>query len=346
MDEFDFIEQIRRRTLKKHSFDGLRIGIGDDAAVVRHDRDSDFVITADLLVEDVDFRRAYSPPHLIGHKALAVSLSDIAAMGARPRFCLLSVGVPRVVWRTKFLDEFYKGFLALAEEHNVALIGGDVSQTRERIVIDSIVIGEVKRDQAVRRSGAKVSDIIFVTGALGGAAAGLRLFESGARYSPCKKSLKRKSAKVDVRRSMMLRQLAPEPRVSLGEFLGRERMASAIIDVSDGLSSDLAHLCRASGVGARINAELIPVDERISHLRHEDFRSNDSLELALHGGEDYELLFTARPREAHTLSEEIDGISITRIGEITSEAERIEIIQNSRVRLLKPRGFTHFQRSK
>jgi thiamine-monophosphate kinase len=345
-DEFDFIEQIRRRALKKHSFGGLLLGIGDDAAIVRHDRDSDFLVTADLLVEDVDFRRAYSPPRLLGHKALAVSLSDIAAMGARPRFCLLSVGVPRKVWRTKFLDEFYEGFFALAEKYKVALIGGDISQTPERIVIDSIVTGEVKRNRAVRRSGAKAGDIIFVTGALGGAAAGLHLLESGARYFLNRKSLKRKSTKIDACRNLMLRQLAPEPRTAWGEFLGRERLASAMIDLSDGLSSDLAHLCRASGVGARINAELISIDARISNLRHEDFNSDDALELALHGGEDYELIFTARPRALSRLPNAINRVPITRIGEITNQEGRIELIQNSRVKLLKPRGFKHFRRAK
>lgn len=344
MNEFDFINAIRQRASRRVG--GLAVGIGDDAAVVRHGRDSDFIVTADLLVEDVDFRRAYSPPRLIGHKALAVSLSDIAAMGARPRFCLLSAGVPRDVWRTKFLDEFYEGFFALAEKHKVALIGGDVSRTPERIVIDSIVIGETKRNGAVLRSGARVGDTIFVTGALGGAAAGLRLLESGARFVRQKK-LKRTRAKDNVKHDLMLRQLAPDARTAWGEFLGRERLASAMIDISDGLSSDLAHLCRASGVGAAIDAELIPVDPRISNLKFEisNYEKADALQFALHGGEDYELLFAARPRAMRALPEAIDGVPVTRIGKITDKVDRIEIIQDSRVRLLKPLGFTHFRRT-
>src|SRR5207237_1208264 len=166
----------RRARRLRHPAD-LSHGIGDDAAVIAQTAGRDTVITADLLVEDIDFHRATTPPAALGHKALAVSLSDIAAMGARPRWALLSVGVPARIWRTRFLDEFYEGFFALAEQTGVALVGGDVSRTPERIVIDSIVLGETRRGRAITRDGPRAGDQIFVTGTLGGAAAGLQELE-------------------------------------------------------------------------------------------------------------------------------------------------------------------------
>src|SRR5205085_4262606 len=152
--------------------------IGDDAAVFMQRTGYETVITADLLIEDIDFRRAHTDARALGHKALALSLSDSAAMGARPRYALLSVGVPADVWRTRWLDQFYEGFFALAARTGVVLIGGDVSRTPERIVIDSIVLGETRRGRAVLRNGARPGDQLFVTGTLGGASAGLSLLES------------------------------------------------------------------------------------------------------------------------------------------------------------------------
>ncbi|MGB7925682.1 MAG: thiamine-phosphate kinase [Pyrinomonadaceae bacterium] len=340
--EFDFINRIRRRALKQHhtakdSDSSLCLGIGDDAAVVRQFSGRESVITADLLVEDVDFRRDTIPARLLGHKALAVSLSDIAAMGARPRWALLSVGVPRDIWRSRFLEEFYEGFFALASEHGVTLIGGDVSRTPDRIVIDSIVLGEAARGRAVLRSGAQAGDHIFVTGTLGGSAAGLRLIEGGARL--LKRASRRREAQATER--LLLRHLRPQPRVEWGAALGRARLATAMIDISDGLSSDLAHLCRESKVGALLEASRIPVDPLIAQVRASDI---DPLSLALHGGEDFELLFTVRPRSLARLPQEIDGARITYIGDVTNETGRIRLASEGRARILKPEGFTHFGR--
>src|SRR5437016_868851 len=253
--EFDFINDIRRRSNKKETAistdssssvfsdsSSLSCGIGDDAVVIKQLTARDTVITTDLLVEEIDFRRDSTRPHLLGHKALAVSLSDIAAMGAQPRWALLSIGIPLDVWDSDFVDQFYEGFFALAQRYNVRLIGGDVSRTPEKIVIDSIVLGECRSGHAVARSGAKPGDQLFVTGLLGGSAAGLRLMERGARLQKLGVS-DGDSRSIE---QLLLRQLRPEPRVGWGVVLGQERLASSMIDLSDGLSSDLHHLCQES----------------------------------------------------------------------------------------------------
>ncbi|HET8783693.1 MAG TPA: thiamine-phosphate kinase, partial [Pyrinomonadaceae bacterium] len=242
-DEFEFIRALRERAGTSSSV----TGIGDDAAVFHVAPGKETVITTDLLIEDVDFRRTTTPPYLLGHKALAVSLSDIAAMGARPRWSLISIGVPGEVWQTDFADRLYSGLFELANRYDVQLIGGDTSRTEEKIVIDSIVLGECATGAAVKRSGAKPGDQIFVTGSLGAAAAGLRLVERGAHLD---------SEKLD---HLLLRQLRPEPRVGWGIVLGDEKLATSMIDISDGLSSDLNHLCAASGVGALIESSLLPI---------------------------------------------------------------------------------------
>ncbi len=349
--EFDFIESLRRKALNSRAAkrlsssliphpsslaSSLLSGIGDDAAVISQRTGRDTVITTDLLVEDVDFRLATTTPELLGHKALAVSLSDVAAMGALPRWALLSIGVPERIWRSSFPDKFYKGFFALADRYGVMLVGGDVSRTPERVVIDSIVLGEAIHRRALLRSGARAGDHIFVTGSLGGAAAGLLLLEREATGSAT-----RRRRRVAAAEQAILRHLRPEPRVAWGEFLGESKLATAMIDVSDGLSSDLAHLCRESRVGADVEATRIPMDDALVRLAPE--LQLDPLALALDGGEDFELLFTVCPRDLKRLPRVMDGVPATYIGDITHDQRgRIRLHEGRRSRLLKPRGFRHF----
>jgi thiamine-monophosphate kinase len=351
--EFDFINRIRRRALKRRSTTvsanssstvrhpslgtSLLVGIGDDAAVIKQAAERETVITADLLVEDIDFRRDTTEAHLLGHKALAVSLSDIAAMGARPRWALLSLGVPREVWDTDFVDDFYEGFFALAENYDVALIGGDVSRTPAAIVVDSVVLGETMSGRAVLRRGARPGDHIFVTGTLGGAAAGLRLLERGTRF---RKSVGPTSEEQRDVEQLLLRQLRPSPRVGWGVLLGAEQLATAMIDLSDGLSSDLTHLCRESRAGALLEAARLPINPAVSRICGR--RSLDPLALALDGGEDFELLFTVSPRDLRRLPRKVDGVRATYIGDVTRETERIRILEGRRKWTLRPAGFTHF----
>lgn len=325
--EFEFIDSLRRR---------FGAAIGDDAAVIRTSADKELVITTDLLVEDIDFRRTTAPALLLGHKALAVSLSDIAAMGARPRWSLISIGVPDDVWQSEFVDQFYEGLTSLANRYDVQLIGGDTSRTNEKIVIDSIVLGETSAGKAVQRAGAQPGDQIFVTGSLGGAAAGLRLIERGAHLAE-QNLAGEDSQKID---HVLLRQLRPEARVGWGIVLGEERLASSMIDISDGLSSDLNHLCTASGAGARIESSSLPIDHQVVELCGR--RALDPLQLALHGGEDFELLFTVNAESVGRLPRKVDGVGITRIGEVRNHTDGVKISEGSRVWELNPGGWKHF----
>ncbi len=357
--EFDFISSIKQRAAAARSTQtgGLVHGIGDDAAVFHGRNGYDSVITADLLVEDIDFRRNSSRPLDIGYKALIVSLSDIAAMGARPRFALLSLGLPPDIWQTPFAMQLPEGFLQAAREFQVTLIGGDVSRTPAHIVIDSIVTGDARRGRAVLRSGARPGDQFYVTGTLGAAAAGLQLLERA-------RTLRTDAARTRLLKgcdNLIARQTRPTPRVECGALLGEDRLASAMIDLSDGLASDLAHLCAASGVGAHIEAAQLPIEPRLKRIGtlndHPLTRAlqADALNLALSGGEDFELLFTVRPRNAPRLSQRLGGVRLTRIGTVMEASEGVRITHDdsrgsshdssrgSRTEILRPSGFEHFK---
>ncbi len=346
MNEFDFIQKIRDRVAAKRAdsslithHSSLITGIGDDAAVIRSAGNKDFVVTTDLLIEEVDFRRESTSPEMLGHKALAVSLSDIAAMAARARWALLSIGLPPDVWESGFAERLYDGYLALAETYGVELAGGDVSRTPDKIAIDSIVIGECDSGRAVLRRGAAPGDQIFVTGFLGDAAAGLRLIERGTRVHNASGPKRLEEHSVD---RLLLRQLRPDPRVGWGLLLGEQQLATAMIDISDGLSSDLNHLCKESGVGAVIDAGHIPIDGLVSEICGR--RALDPLMLALHGGEDFELLFTVKPENVSKLPKRVDGIPVTAIGEIKEQAYGVKISEGPRIWNLEPGGWQHFAR--
>ena len=374
MNEFEFIRNLREQTRSRHHSARVINGIGDDASVITQRASRDLIVTTDLIVEGVDFYRDTTSARMLGHKALAVSLSDIAAMGARPLWSLLSIGMPAETWRDKFKNEFYEGYFALADQYGVTLSGGDVSETKTGIVIDSIVIGEVVSGAAVLRSGARPGDQIFVTGTLGGAAAGLKLIEMGAQVrrqvaggrqqeagdagqesvppavaggldasSQESESSQQPSAERSEEaaiETLLLRQLSPSPRVGWGIVLGEEHLAGAMIDISDGLSSDLKQLCDESNVGALIQSDALPLDEDVVRLCGR--RALDPLALALHGGEDFELLFTVSPDNAAGLPKRVDSVGISCIGEITKEPRKIRIAEKNRVWELEPQGFEHF----
>lgn len=324
--EFEFIGKLKNKINPAYS----KTGIGDDCAVLPKDSKTDLVITADLLIENIDFRLAWTTPEFIGHKSLAVSLSDIAAAGANPVWSMTSIGIPKRIWKTDFVERFYDGYLKLAEKFDVELIGGDVSETPDKIVIDSIVAGETKRGKAVLRSGANPGDLIFVTGELGGAAGGLKLLEEGCRYD---------SSKSGKQKKLLLRQLQPLPRIEAGLFLSETDSASSMIDLSDGLSSDLMHICRASNVGAKIFADKIPVDKNLK-VAADTF--SEKINLALNGGEDFELLFTVPEKKIFQFEKRIENRKFSHIGEVTANVAGIELITGDKARLLSPKGFRHF----
>jgi thiamine-monophosphate kinase len=347
MNEFDFINKLRARVAAKQRSDSSLIthysllvqGIGDDAAVIRSTGGKDSVVTTDLLIEEIDFRRETTTPELLGHKALAVSLSDIAAMGARARWGFVSIGLPADVWESGFAEQLYDGYLALADRYGVELAGGDVSRTTEKIVIDSMLIGECNSERAVLRRGATPGDQIFVTGFLGDAAAGLRLIERGARVHTASGPKRLEEHSID---RLLLRQLRPDPRVGWGLLLGEQQLASAMIDISDGLSSDLNHLCKESNVGAVIEAAQIPIDQLVTEICGR--RALDPLMLALHGGEDFELLFTIKPENVGRLPKRVDGVAITCIGTIKEHSYGVQISEGARVWNLEPGGWEHFRK--
>ena len=315
--EFDFIRYIKKSFRLK--------AIGDDCAILPKDEGSDLIVTADLLVEDVDFRLEWASPEDLGHKALSVSLSDIAAMGGTPVWAMLTIGVPGKLWETDFVKRFYEDWNDLAAEFGVELVGGDISRSPDRFVVDSIVGGEVPKGKAILRSGARPGDAIFVSGSLGGAAGGLKLLNSDARLS---------DAKEDWQRRLLARQLRPTPRIELGKWLLANSIASAMIDLSDGLSSDLRHICDASGVGADLDASLLPIDEDLKYLAGSD----EILTLALNGGEDFELLFTVAEEKIFLL----ENRDVSRIGTVTENVSVVRLSDGERTVDLQPSGYRHF----
>jgi len=338
--EFDFIKRIRDQAAKASAPD-LVLGIGDDAAILREREDRETLVTVDLLVEAVDFRLEYAPPRRLGHRALAVSLSDIAAMGGAPAFSLLTLGIPKQFQITNtgsqiFFEEFFTGYFALAEKHSVNLIGGDISSTPDHMTIDSIVIGHCEAGKAVRRGGAKIGDAIYLTGAVGASAAGLRLLLDGARVNENEDSLAQSALRAHLR---------PEPRVAFGQRIGGRGLAHSMIDISDGLAQDLAHICVESGVAAIVDFDSVPVADEVGLISK---GTEAALEFAVYGGEDFELLLTASRDDEDGLAEiaACYGVKLSRIGEIMPAHQgRPELLlrRGGEVKPLSIRGFDHFR---
>lgn len=303
----------------------MRLGIGDDAALVEVAPGHELVLTTDLSIEDIHFSRRLHPPRSVGHRALARSLSDIAAMGGTPRFALVSLALFRKTSRS-WLEQFYAGAFALAARFGVAVVGGDTAVVSRKTLIDVVVAGEVERARALRRTGARPGDQLWVSGRLGLAALGLRWLKTRGR-------LRGESARA------VRAHLFPEPRCILGRFLGEKRLASALIDLSDGLSTDLAHLCGASGVGARVWANRIPAPEVSA-----ESRGKGLLDLALHGGEDYELLFTVRPGKVSEIPRRFQGVPLHHIGEVSRSEDLVLIRPNGKEEPLRSGGYDHFRK--
>jgi thiamine-monophosphate kinase len=307
------------------------IGIGDDAAALRVLPASLLLATTDMLVEHVHFDLSFTDFYSLGWKSAAVNLSDIAAMGGIPRFCLTALGIPRHIAAER-ITEFYRGFNALARSHKAVLVGGDTCLSRSGLIISITVLGETKKAALLTRSGARPGDSVFVTGTLGDSASGLEIL---------KKRVKRQGAEGRGREENKLIQkhLRPMPRIAAGRKLALSGCASAMIDISDGLSSDLAHICEQSRVGAELYADTIPLSCDI--LREAGRLKEAPLEYALSGGEDYELLFTAPPARIKKLRSL--RLPVTEIGMIV-RGKDLSLIDGAGKRTpLTPRGYEHFR---
>lgn len=352
LGELGLIEQIRRGFSAGSK--AITLGIGDDCAILRPQDGSEVLVTTDFTLEGRHFRRDLHPPESVGHRCLARGLSDIAAMGATPLAAFLSLALPGTMlakpagreWTARFLS----GLRSLADLHRVPLAGGDTAESpggrkgrgnnglrkdglgrNGLILADIVLVGTAPKGQALRRSGGLAGDALYVTGHLGGAAAELSAV-LGRR---------RRILKVDTTETHP--HLFPEPRLDTGEALLRRRLATACIDLSDGLSTDLAHLCQASGVNAEIDQAALPIHPLASKLG-----AAAALEAALHGGEDYELLFAAPA--SIPIPSSLAGVPITRIGSLTRPRSGRPLMtlvagDGSRVEL-QPGGWEHFSAEK
>ena len=323
VSENELIERVRRRFPSAGS--RLPTGIGDDAAVLRPRPGTELVVTTDAFLENVHFLRKIHPPDAAGYKAVARATSDIAAMGARARYLFLTLGLPKES-AGAWLDRFLGGMARAARRFGLTLAGGDTT-LYSSFVASLTVIGEVDRGRAILRSGARPGDVLYVSGKLGEAEFGWRLVQAGLHRQKRWAEFLRK-------------HFYPEPRLALGAWLAARRYASAMIDTSDGLSTDLKHVCTASGVGAVIRSEQIPLPQVPLGLGRLQL---DALDLALNGGEDYEVLFTVPKKLAARLPGSVRGVPITAIGEITRSRQirLVDVAGNSKV--LQPGGWDPFR---
>ena len=325
LTERELVSRIQRRLSPAPPW--VAVGIGDDAAVVESERNRLEVVTVDAVVEGVHFDRRFTPPDAIGHRALAVNLSDLAAMGAAPRFALLSFLLPDDLPVDHF-DAIVGGIASLAASERVTVVGGNLTRTPGPLAIDITATGTVKRRSVMTRGGARPGDFVYLTGSIGAAAAGLRMLRDGA---------------IPLAESCVERYLRPAARLRAGLLLGRNRAASACVDLSDGLADGAARIAEASGVGMTIDASALPIDADARLLF--DGLGVDAVSAAVGGGDDYELLFTVPPRMRGRLRSVIDrcAVPLTRIGVCTADGALLVGGAPDGLLTPLPAGFTHFR---
>jgi thiamine-monophosphate kinase len=313
----------------------LVLGIGDDCAILRPPRGHEVLVTTDFSLEGRHFLRSLHPPESVGHRVLARGLSDLAAMGAKPLAAFLSLALPAdLVTGRKgraWLARFFAGFNALAGAHSLPLAGGDTSESpSNHILADIVLLGSAPAGRALRRSGARAGDALYVTGFLGGSAAEFAALQGRSRLSSSRGAPQETDPNPHP-------HLYPQPRIAVGQALLSRGLARACIDLSDGLSTDLSHLCQESRLGAEIHAEALPIHFLAA-------AAPDPLGLALHGGEDYELLFAARPsvRIPHSIA----GVPIAHVGTLTRRKAITLLDAQKRRKPLAPAGWEHFTRKR
>lgn len=318
-------ESARPPSKKRAKLASLPLGIGDDAALFHPLPGHETVLTCDWFLEGTHFLRHKHPPDSIGWKCLARAMSDVAAMGGVPRCFLLSLALPTSL-TGRWLDDFLGGLRRASRKFQCVLAGGDTTR-RDQILINVTVVGEVRKRRALSRSGAHPGDFLYVSGRLGEAELGLRLLQLS-------------KVRVNSADPLVRKHLYPEPRLALGQWLAGKRLATAMMDLSDGLSSDLPRLCAASGVGARLLASQIPGAQLPIRNRK---GGADPLQPALHGGDDYELLFTIPADRRKMVPRSFRGVPLTQIGIITFEQKIVLVDENARELPLPPRGWDPFR---
>ncbi len=324
--EGGLLQRIARATKPPKPKGSLRLGLGDDAALWAPRAGFETILTCDWFLEGSHFLRGVHPPDSVGWKCLARAVSDVAAMGGEPKCFLLSLALP-LSQTGRWLDQFLRGLRRAATRLGCQLAGGDTTR-RDQILINIMVIGEVRAGKAVLRSDAKAGDLIFVSGRLGEAEFGLRSLRGGRTAN------RRGSPSVK-------KHLYPEPRLALGQWLSKTGIATAMMDLSDGLSSDLPRLCAASRVGALLHAGKVP---SINPAEGPSSSAANRLALALHGGDDYELLFTVRPGQARQMPLSFQGLPLTCIGEVTRKRTIQVVLANGQKKPLLPGGWDPFRR--
>jgi len=316
-------------------------GMGDDAAVVAANPKTWYILTTDLLAQGVHFDLRTASLESVGYKAAMANLSDLAAMGATPRYCLVSLAAPS--GRTENdIHQLYRGMMRACRRHRVRLIGGDTSGSKQGLFVNLTLIGTTPRGRALFRRGARIGDSVYVTGTLGDSRAGLSLLQE-----PKRKAARQRSTRLPFSRRRMLinRHLYPTARIQEGCMLARYRLASAAIDLSDGLSGDLHHLCEQSHVGAEIELAALPLSPACRAFA--SCLNADPVQLALSGGEDYELLFTVphrnQPRLEHLAR--VRGFRMTAIGRITARRTGVMVKRPDGTRRSLPSiSYEHFRR--
>ncbi len=322
------------------------VGIGDDCAVVRTSSGKKLLITTDSLVEDTHFSFSYSSPEMIGEKSVSVSVSDIAAMGGVPKALFLNLGFPsHLEWRP--VSMIISGIHKTCTRYGIPILGGDTCATPRKVFISITVLGEMKKGKPVLRCGAKVGDILYLSGTIGASALGLYLLKRSERkkqMAPVRKMMRSRKGSLLARRAIRMFQ-RPIPHINEGRFFAERRIATAMIDLSDGFSMDLHTLCMESGVGAAIHQSQIPIDSSVLHFAS---TRSEALRMALSGGEEYCLLIAVPKKKSDAAERQFEkeiGRHLTKVGEITEARRGIMIISERGIShpLLKT-GYEHFKR--
>lgn len=326
-DEFDFIQNIRPKQLFGKN---VIVGIGDDAAVIKPTIDSEQVVCIDTMVEDIHFKKSTMRPFDIGYKSVAINLSDIAAMGAIPKYFLVSICIPSN-WNQNELYEIYEGMKSIANEYQLDLIGGDTVSSKNQLVVTVTVIGEIEKGKAVLRSQAKPGDVVFVTGTIGDSAAGLYLLLQERKNNLSKEDYQ----------FLTLRHQRPTPRVNVGRFISQLKRA-CLNDISDGIASELNEIAKASHVSILIYQDLLPLSNSLKSFHHDM-----KYKWVLFGGEDFELVGTTSKDSFELLKQycEKEGVRLTQIGEVLhSKSVGVTINSDGKHEILQKGGYNHFKK--